>query len=123
LASAELHDPSTGTFTAAGNMTTTRAAHTATLLADGRVLIVAGVSGDRPSSAELYDPSAGTFTATGDMIAARWGLGLGDPTHTATLLNNGKVLIARGWNGFLSGLATAPTWLYGDSASRQFLDQ
>jgi Galactose oxidase, central domain/Kelch motif len=108
LASAELYDPSTGTFTAAGNMTTTRAAHTATLLADGRVLIAGGVSGDRPSSAELYDPSTGTFSATGDMIAVRWGLGLGDASHTATLLNNGKVLIAGGWNdGFLSSLASA----------------
>ena len=55
LASAELYDSRTGTFTAAGNMTTPRDAHTATLLPDGRVLIAGGAA-----YAEIYDPSAGT---------------------------------------------------------------
>jgi hypothetical protein len=84
LASAELYDPSTGTFTPTGSMITARAGHSAFLLLDGRVLIAGGRWAAGPASAELYDPSTGTFTATGHMT----------PNGTSTLLNNGKVLFA-----------------------------
>jgi hypothetical protein len=63
LASAELYDSSTGTFTATGSMTARREYHTATVLTDGRVLITGGVySGGIDifygslSSAEIYTP-------------------------------------------------------------------
>jgi hypothetical protein len=61
LASAELYDPGSGTWTAAPNMDTPGAGQTATLLPDGRVLVVGGVSSNGTSlaSAALYDPGSG----------------------------------------------------------------
>ncbi len=95
LSNAELYDPVTGNFTATGSKATARiGGHTATLLTNGKVLIAGGrgSSGSNYyelSSAELYDPVTGNFTATGSMATARSG-------HTATLLTNGKILIAGG---------------------------
>jgi hypothetical protein len=59
LASAELYDPSSGTWSASGPLATARAEHTATLLPNGKVLVAAGVNAIGFTSAELYDIGLG----------------------------------------------------------------
>jgi len=102
-------DVGLGSVSRIRNMSTGRAAHTATLLPDGRVLVAGGFTGGNPfSSAEFFDPATEAFKAAGNMSVARAG-------HTATLLSNGKVLIAGGYNG--SYLASAELY---DPATNSF---
>jgi hypothetical protein len=97
LASAELYDPISGTWTETGSMTRWRYYSEAISLADGRVLVVGGHVGDHVSSkrippgggeetksAETYDPASGTWTLARPMTA---------PPGTATLLPDGTVLV------------------------------
>jgi hypothetical protein len=96
---AYLFDPLIRSFSRTGDMTRPRAAHTATLLDNGKVLLAGGEAA-RPLpdlTAELYDPQNGSFTPTGTFI------GGGPLVASATLLADGKVLIA----GWYSGTAAA----------------
>ena len=108
LASAELYNPATGTFTPTGSLNTARELHAATMIQgimiNGMVLIAGGQgSAGALVSAELYNPMSGTFTPTGSLNTARL-------YHTATLLNDGTVLIAGGYDN--NGNTSASAELY-----------
>jgi hypothetical protein len=95
IASVELYNPVTGTWSLTGSMNTSRLFPTITMLPGGKVLVVGGFTGDTlccaTATAELYDPASGTFSYTGSMTPAR-------RTHAQALLSDGRVLVAGGWN-------------------------
>jgi RHS repeat-associated protein len=106
IGTTELYDPGAGAFSFTGNLNTPRDSQTATLLSNGKVLIVGGVSSNGlwitalAANSEIYDPAAGTFSSTGSLSTAR-------DCHTATLLNNGQVLIVGGNDVYGFALASA----------------
>ena len=101
LASRKGATPATVTaWVPTGYLNVARAYHTATLLPNGKVLVVGGLGPDPYpnnvlATAELYDPATGTWTPTENMLTSQ-------SSASATLLPSGRVLVCGG-DAFLSG--------------------
>jgi hypothetical protein len=110
LASAELFDPASGTWTPTGSLNDARMNQAGARLVDGRVLVAGGqdrgVTFANFNSAEVYDPASGTWTlTTNPMITARRG------GFSLTTLSSGQVLVASGWTDWTS-ISTANAELF-----------
>jgi hypothetical protein len=99
---AETYDDTVGTLIPSGRLNAWRRDHAATRLPDGRVLITGGqniniggfhVYQDATNAVEIFDPATATFHPIASMHARR-------ASHTATLLGDGRVLIAGGLDGY-----------------------
>ncbi len=95
VSTTELYDPATGMWTTAGPLATARDSHTATLLLDGKVFVAGGSPDSLQyaslSSVEVYDPATKMWRSGRSMAGTR-------QAHTATLLPNGRVLVAAGFS-------------------------
>ncbi|HET9343426.1 MAG TPA: kelch repeat-containing protein [Candidatus Eremiobacteraceae bacterium] len=87
----QLFDPTSGSWTGtAGGMNVTRIADTATLLLDGRVLVVGGQGPTMlVKQSEIYDPTTQHWTLDANLNIARW-------VQSAVRLADGRVLVAGG---------------------------
>ena len=89
LNSTELYDPPTGNWTTVGNLNSRRWDHTASLLTNGKVIVIGGADYYSLNDVELYDPSTGSWTYTENLNTRR-------VYHTATMLSDGRLLVAGG---------------------------
>ncbi len=111
--SAELYDPTKGTFSATGSMLTGRAGGTTTTLLNGKILVTGGWASNAlapnpryansTNGADLYDPATGTWSPAAPMPMALVG-------HTATLLPGGRVLVTGGINYYVRTNSTASVY-------------
>jgi len=111
-ASAEIYNPKTGAFSPTGSMATPRGWQTATLLADGRVLVAGGENARTDlASAEIYSPKTGRFTPTGSMTVGR-------VYHAAAALSDGRVLVEGGGSDYSGGKFLASAEIYNPKTGR-----
>ena len=101
LLSTEVYDPTSAHASDTGHMHFGRVDHSATVLADGRVLVAGGCSnGAALAATEIYDPAQGTWTPAAALHEARFG-------HSATALTDGTVLVVGGQGSDKSALDSA----------------
>ena len=101
LYTAELYNPTTGHFRAAGKMTTSRSGHLAAPLGDGDVLVAGGIDnrGVSLKSAEIFVAGTGKFVKVAAMPRDRFSVG-------ATVLSSTTILVAGGYTQCPSGFAS-----------------
>lgn len=116
LATAGVYDPTANTWTRTGDMTAGRGGHTASLLPDGKILVVGGQTGGShgyraefattrraPGTADIFDPATSQWTSTAAPVEER-------TSHTATVLGDGRLLVVGGdgeGGGVVAPLASA----------------
>ncbi|MEQ8766174.1 MAG: hypothetical protein RL885_19815 [Planctomycetota bacterium] len=115
VSSADIYDPCTDSITpSSGTMSSERAFHTTTVLADGRVLVAGGADAALAitPTMDIYDPVADQFSATTPLSRARIG-------HTATAQSDGTVWIVGGTNALLPDYLA---FLFGNTAGTEIWD-
>lgn len=110
LSSTEIYNPSTNSWSTAASMSSTHDGHSATLLLNGRVLVVGGYNFSNPNE-ELFNPLSNSWSTVG--ILSSTGLS----AHTATLLQNGYVLVAGGVDGITNPHVRSSAHLFNPSTN------